>query len=163
MSGTLNADNSATLATTAYCAHKGTVGSNATQYGTGLVLASGASTNDNVYIGMVVELVDGPGRGQTRTITAYTGSTLTATVDAVWVAPPTTNSKYVVHPFSGACASPGEFRPENQCVLATATLPNVDDFFNGTLIGIVAGKGAGQVRTVADYDGASGLTTTGSA
>ena len=64
---------------------------------TTIVLASSASTTDDIYNGMTVYISSGTGSGQIKVITDYTGSTKTATVSA-WTTTPDTTSVYEVMP-----------------------------------------------------------------
>ena len=63
--------------------HTGTVPNN-TSTETTIVLASTASSTDDVYNNMTVYISSGRGVGQTRKITDYVGSTRTATIDFKW-------------------------------------------------------------------------------
>src|SRR5262249_894890 len=49
-----------------------------------ITLAAGASSTSDLYKGDRVKIYSGTGAGQTRTITAYNGSTKVATVDWAW-------------------------------------------------------------------------------
>ncbi|NNB93035.1 hypothetical protein HI113_03805 [Corallococcus exiguus] len=63
---------------------------------TNIKLASSASEVDGYYTGMEVRLTAGPGAGQRRRITAYTGATRVATVEPAWSPSPTNESHYEV-------------------------------------------------------------------
>lgn len=52
-----------------------------------------SSVND-IYVGVTLTIDSGPGAGQTRTITAYNGSTKTATVDSLFNVVPTSSSRF---------------------------------------------------------------------
>lgn len=58
--------------------------------------ASGPSTIDSTYVGSVVKIYGGTGVGQTRTITAYNGTSKTCTVGRNWVTNPSTDSTYAI-------------------------------------------------------------------
>lgn len=59
-----------------------------------LTLASGASTTGGAYVTMRLTLVGGTGAGQSRSITAYDGTTLQATVDSPWSVVPDATTRY---------------------------------------------------------------------
>ncbi|WP_346320180.1 neuraminidase-like domain-containing protein [Chitinophaga sp. YIM B06452] len=59
-----------------------------------IVLAKTASTADNAYNNMQVQIVSGTGKGQLRIISSYTGSTQTATVSTPWTTAPDATSQY---------------------------------------------------------------------
>jgi hypothetical protein len=61
-----------------------------------IVLAATASTENNAYSGMLVFISSGTGSGQQRTITAYNGTSKTATVMNRWEVTPDNTSQYVV-------------------------------------------------------------------
>lgn len=64
---------------------------------TTIQLATGASSSNNAYNGYRISIVSGTGAGQVRTISAYTGSTRTATVSSAWGTNPDATSVYYVH------------------------------------------------------------------
>jgi hypothetical protein len=55
---------------------------------TSITLSSSSSATSNIYVGQRVNIVQGPGWGQTGIITAYNGSTKVATVAGGWVTSP---------------------------------------------------------------------------
>lgn len=57
-------------------------------------LEATASTVDGEYEGCQIEIVDGDGEGQRRTITTYNGGEQIATVDRPWVSMPSDTSTY---------------------------------------------------------------------
>lgn len=59
--------------------------------------ASGPSSTDDAYEGMVIELDGGTGSGQTRVITGYNGTTKVATVTPSWDTTPDATSTYNIH------------------------------------------------------------------
>lgn len=74
-----------------------TSGNNATT----LALKPPSSTSNtlsanNAYIGMTVRIIAGTGQGQTGTITAYNGTTYTATVTPAWTTVPDATSEYTI-------------------------------------------------------------------
>lgn len=64
---------------------------------TTIKLASGASSVNDFYVGQVVLITAGTGRGQCRMITGYVGSTKVATVSSAWATTPDATSWYAVH------------------------------------------------------------------
>lgn len=63
-----------------------------------ITLAATASTVDDAYKGMGIELVAGTGAGQKRTISACVGATGVATVSAAWATKPDGTSVYRITP-----------------------------------------------------------------
>lgn len=61
-----------------------------------ITLAAGASATNDLYVGQLVKLYGGLGAGQTRTVTAYNGTTKVATVDRNWITNPDATSTYAV-------------------------------------------------------------------
>ncbi len=61
-----------------------------------ITLRAGASPGDGAYEGLPVEILSGTGVGQTRTISAYNGTTKVATVSAGWGTAPDATSVYKV-------------------------------------------------------------------
>lgn len=59
-------------------------------------LASTASDVDDIYNNLTIDIVDGIGKGQTKTITDYVGSTRIATVDSDWTTKPDSTSVYKI-------------------------------------------------------------------
>lgn len=68
------------------------------QAGSGLTitLASGASSVSNTYRHQWVQIISGPGAGESRQIDAYVGSTRVVTVNYAWQTTPTSSSVYRV-------------------------------------------------------------------
>lgn len=61
-----------------------------------ITLASGASSTDDLYKGQLVKIYGATGAGQTRTITAYNGTTKVATVAWNWITNPDATSTYAI-------------------------------------------------------------------
>lgn len=61
-----------------------------------ITLASGASSTDDLYKGMLVKIYGATGAGQARTITAYNGTTKVATVAWNWITNPDSTSTYAL-------------------------------------------------------------------
>lgn len=70
---------------------KGTARGGGTQ---SIILSEEASEVDGHYTDVFVEIISGPGAGQRRRITGYTGSTRQATIDTAWAQTPTSASGY---------------------------------------------------------------------
>jgi len=143
--------------------HKGTVGGAAA---TTITLASGASSVDDVYVDMRIEITSGTGSGQTRKITAYTGTTHVATVDSAWTTTPNSQSGYSIYWFSTLEDGFDSLVTEGTAqagAAATITLAagasSADDTYNGMTIEITSGTGNGQIRTIADYVGSTRIST----
>jgi len=60
-------------------------------------LGTNASTENDYYKNMEIKIVDGKGKDQTRTITAYDGTSKIATVDENWTTNPDNTSKYRIY------------------------------------------------------------------
>jgi hypothetical protein len=95
---TTNSSNQVALQPDAGALHSGTAQAGAAST---LTLAAGASSTTDLYKGNVLKIYSGTGAGQTRTITAYNGSTKVATVDWNWTTTPDTTSLYAVLPADG--------------------------------------------------------------
>lgn len=61
-----------------------------------ITLGSGASTNDDEYNNLDIQITGGTGAGQERTISDYVGSTLVATVSVAWTTAPDATSTYAI-------------------------------------------------------------------
>jgi Tfp pilus assembly protein PilW len=59
-----------------------------------ITLASSASAVDSDYVGLSIRTVSGVGLGQSRTISAYTGSSKVATVSTAWTVIPDNTTTY---------------------------------------------------------------------
>lgn len=65
-----------------------------------IVLNANASTVNDTYVGQIVFIVSGNGADQTAIVTAYNGSTQTATIAGSWKTIPDTTSGYAMLPVS---------------------------------------------------------------
>lgn len=87
--------------------HRGSLDYNQAQGGAAgsITLASAASSIDSYYAGSgkgcIVQVVAGPGAGQARLCTGYTGSSRQLAVSPSWVTTPTSSSVYDVLPYTG--------------------------------------------------------------
>jgi len=66
-----------------------------------LVLAADANATNDYYRDCLVEIIRGTGKGQTRLVADYVGSTLTVYPDRAWSPAPDDTSVYKILPFSG--------------------------------------------------------------
>lgn len=63
---------------------------------TSITLAANASSTNNYYNGLTIRTTSGTGSGQSRTISAYDGSTKIATVSTAWTTTPDTTTTYTI-------------------------------------------------------------------
>jgi hypothetical protein len=134
---------------------------------TTITLAAGASASAQFYRGAEIQIVDGPCVGDIRTISDYDGSKV-ATVSVPFSSTPTTASKYIVGAQirmgdatgGGEEASVGTTPDATQDgddetfkLNANASATNTD--YVGQSLYIVAGTGAGDVRSITGYTGAT--------
>lgn len=61
-----------------------------------ITLASGSNTITDYYVGDTITIASGTGAGQSRTISAYNGTTKVATVSSNWTTPPDATSVYAI-------------------------------------------------------------------
>jgi hypothetical protein len=73
-----------------------TVGWTGSASGSSIVLGYGSSVTNDAYKDETITIGQGTGIGQSRTITGYSGSTKTATVDSAWSPAPDTTSVYII-------------------------------------------------------------------
>jgi len=119
---------------------------------TEIALPATANAANNFYSGMPVEIISGPGFGQTRTIITYNGTSKTATVNLPWNALPSATSSFRIVALSDNVAAVSAVNTELKLPpVAVAT----SDFYNGMSVEIMSGPGAGQVRTITSYIGPS--------
>lgn len=116
---------------------------------TTIVLASGASSSNDVYNGLTVYTTGGTGSGQAREITDYVGATRTATVATWSVTPDGTTTYSVGGGGHGTCPTPGT---STTVYLDPATSVMTDDVYNGRIITLNSGTGAGKTFAISDYD-----------
>lgn len=62
-----------------------------------IVLRAGAPAINGVFNGDQINIISGTGAGQSRTITAYNGTTATATVNSAWATRPDNTSVYAIN------------------------------------------------------------------
>lgn len=115
-----------------------------------IVLASGASASNDVYNGLSVYTTGGTGSGQVREITDYVGATRTATVSSAWSVTPDGTTTYSVGGATyGTSPSSGT---STTVFLDPSTANTTDDFYNGRIITLNSGTGAGKTFAISDYD-----------
>ncbi|HLB71682.1 MAG: phage tail sheath family protein [Candidatus Methanoperedens sp.] len=125
-----------------------------------ITLVTTASTADDTYNGMGIELIDGTGKGQKRMITDYAGATRVATVDSNWETNPDITTKYELYwILKGGMDSLQRTGTAQAGGANTITLANAasdkDDFYKDWQIEITSGTGAGQIGMITDYVGAT--------
>lgn len=98
-------------------------------------LEDSASSADDAYVGDHVVLTSGPGQEQRRRVTAYHGSTRTATVTPVWTPEPTNASGYRVEQVLTRGSAQGG--TSNSITLAPSALPD-DNAYDGCVVALVA-------------------------
>lgn len=59
-----------------------------------VTLSSASSSDNDAYVGKTIRIIAGVGAGQSRTVTAYNGSTKVATVNSNWATQPNDQSTY---------------------------------------------------------------------
>lgn len=131
----------------------------------------GAGGLNNLYNGMLVRIVAGTGVGQCRVITNYNVNTKQALVDRDWVTAPDNTSIYeLIYANSPALTDNLNVTSAADSVVihkgtaqggtgTSITLDtgasSTDNIYNGNLISITSGTGAGQSRTIIAYNGAT--------
>jgi hypothetical protein len=104
---------------------------------------------DDYFNGLLIRTLAGTGSNQNLVITDYDGTTGTFTFSSA-TAPDSTTTYRVC---KGVVDSAG-----NDYII-DSILTEADDYWNGYEIQIIAGTGAGQVRTVSDFDAATDKIT----
>lgn len=146
--GAISTDNSnSSLAQTAYNSNSDTVASATTST---VTLGSSASASDDVYNGLVIEILYGTGLCQSRIISDYVGSTKVATLSENWAIIPENTSIYVIHQNSGLAQAGSDM----SITLKSGDNAN-DEFYQGCYISILDGDGKCQLRKILSYDGSS--------
>jgi hypothetical protein len=74
----------------------GTTGTVASATASSITLAPKASTSDGAYVGLVVSIAAGPGKGQSAIIKSYDGTTRTAELYTKWGTVPDSKSDYAI-------------------------------------------------------------------
>lgn len=81
-------------------AYTGDTGNLQAATSTSVTLKSAASSTDNIFVGMCVQMTTGTQAGKARKITAYNGTTKVATTFPAWDTAPLTGDSYKVVPFA---------------------------------------------------------------
>lgn len=153
--GTTSTSNSdASLSTTAFNANGGSVQSSSTK--TSVNLAASASSTNDIYNNLVMEITSGTGTGQYSIVSDYDGSGKTATV-SLGIAPDTTSS-YVIHKHSGQLQTQTQTNKYKTLRLASTASSN-DDFYNNCVLVLLDGDGSKSIFIVTDYDGSTKVAT----
>lgn len=140
-------------ATSAYVVHRHSGQVEASTFNTVTLSAATAVAADGYYTSAVLVHV-GPEGSQTRVVTVYTGATRVAEVGLRWETLPLPTDLYFIAGESGTAAA----ATSNEVTL-DANAEGTDDFYNDMYIEIYEGPGAGQIRRIADYDGATRIAT----
>lgn len=137
---------------------------------TSLLLDDGASNRDAAYVNGMILITSGNAAGQIRFIVAYNGKTHEAYIDEPWIDPPDEESNYVIindtqqyrmsDLKSEETIANGQVRRARpKSVELDGKASNTDSFYNGCLITILSGTGAGQSRFVIGYNGDTKVAT----
>ena len=120
-------------------------------------LDTGASTTNDLYNRNLIVLTGGTGAGQTRRIVDYVGSSRVATVDRPWaVTPDNTTTFDLVAGSASVIVDEGTAQAADATHITLATTASAsDDIYNGSVVAITGGTGAGQTREITDYVGAT--------
>jgi hypothetical protein len=119
-------------------------------------LESSASSLDNIYVGNILIITDGPGTGQAKKIRSYDGDAKRVYIEGSWYHLPDSTSEYVVVPSSSEYL----IRPEETAqgggaywiTLNSAASSDHNVYVGETLV-IVDGTGAGQSEKITQYNG----------
>ncbi len=154
-----------------------TVRTNTAQAGTSttIQLDSGASATNNLYNGCDIALTGSTGAGQTRTIIGYNGATKQATIDRAWTTTPVNTTTFSIFATNSPALNASLQVTSNIATVAirsgtaqaggsnTITLDagasSTNSLYNGDLIALSGGTGAGQVRTIIGYNGTTKVAT----
>jgi len=122
---------------------------------TSITLAAGPATTDMIK-GNYVLIASGTGAGQARTITAWNGSTLVATVSRAWAVNPASDSVYYV------IMNPHPALDSNLAVTASSVTGNVGGDVAGKVLGGGSSSITGDGVRAASVTGNVGGNVTGS-
>lgn len=126
-----------------------------------ITLAASASATNGAYDPGTIQILTGPGAGETRGILGYDGTTKVASVDKDWRTTPTSASSYVVYSSGGkghvneGLAQAGAASTITLNSVASAT----DDIYVGQAVLLVGGTGQDQSRIVTAYNGTTKVAT----
>ena len=131
-----------------------------------ITLDANASATDQFYKHERIEIVGGTGDGQQAIIVNYNGTTKVATVAPAWETNPDATSRFQISP--AICHAETTFQTIKVGMAAAGTSTTItldslasatDDFYNGEIIVIDKGTGAGQRRMISDYNGTTKVAT----
>jgi hypothetical protein len=131
---------------------------------TTITLGSHESATDYLFKGLAVTICGGTGIGQVRTIVSYIGSTKVATIDRAWITNPDSTSLYEIVSIDAiGCmgilhAGLAQTGAATTITLAS-TASSVNDYYDGHIVQIQAGTGAGQARIISSYVGSTKIAT----
>jgi hypothetical protein len=133
--------------------HSGTAQAGSTA--TTIKLDTAAIATNDIYNGATVVLTGGTGVGQTRRIVDYVGSTRVASLDRAWVTTPDATSTFdLIVASRGLISDEGTAQAGAATTLTLAATASANnDVYNGSLVTITGGTGAGQTREALDYNG----------
>jgi len=125
-------------------------------------LDASASATNSIYVGNIVTITGGTGLGQSRSITAYVGSTKVATVDRNWITTPDNTSTFAIY----ANTTPTTFSDQGVAQAAAsgsitlaATASATNDIYVGSLVTILSGTAAGETSEITAYNGTTKVAT----
>lgn len=131
-----------------------------------ITLDANASSADQFYTHERIEIVGGTGDGQQAIVTNYNGTTKVATVAPPWGVTPDATSRFQISPALCHAETSSDTIKIGLAVAATATTitldslaSSVDDYYNGDIVVLDKGTGAGQRRMVSDYNGTTKVAT----
>ncbi len=112
-----------------------------------IVLPSTFSTTDSAYNGLTITITGGTGIGQSRTISAYTGSTKSATLASAWTTIPDTTSTFLITgvTVAGTWSNLGTNAATFTLGTLTAALTSQDLYINYSLNEVAGAGGISEV------------------
>lgn len=125
----------------------------------------GASALNGYYSrsGTSIAIVSGTGNEQFRPIIGYNGTTKDVTINLPWVTTPPDGSPYVLIPTTGGLVlrTGTAVSAGASSITFEASASGIDGYYSrpGTGVLITGGTGAGQVRTIVRYTGATRTAT----
>lgn len=119
-----------------------------------IILDPGASLIDDFYNTNTIKIIHGTGSGQVSNIISYTASIRQADILPNWVIPPDSDSVFIILIRENMVQSAS---------LSDVTLDSgssqVIGAYNGFIVRIIEGLGAGQERLIIDYSGLGNVAT----
>ena len=122
---------------------------------TTLVDMSLPTTSQN-YAGYTLMIVSGPGVGQKATVSGYSSTTQTLTINGSFATPVGAGSAYLLVPIGYL---EGTATGGSTTTLTDTTLPTTGQNYTGDTLMIIGGPGAGQSATVAGYSSSTKTLT----